>query len=175
MDPPLDRGRRRALAEAYARNLEYLQPWEPVRPEGFYTGAGQHPLVESALNERAAGRAMHWILVVNGGLVGRISLTDLVRGAFQNGHVGYWVDEQLQGRGLATAAVRHVCSHASTELKLHRLQAGTLTTNAGSQAVLSRNGFTPIGLAEKYLRINGEWQDHTLFQRILDCGHTPGP
>lgn len=163
------------LAEAYARNREYLQPWEPVRPAGFYAGAGQHTLVEGALSERAAGRAVHWILLVGGGIVGRISLTDIVRGVFQNGHVGYWVDEQFQGRGVATAAVRHVCSHASTELKLHRLQAGTLTTNAGSQEVLSRNGFTPIGLAEKYLRINGDWQDHLLFQRILDSGHTPAP
>ncbi len=154
------------LATAYARNRAYLQPWEPVRPDEFYSEAGQHAAIAGALGEDAAGRAAHWLLVEAGRVVGRISLTDMVRGAFQNGHVGYWVDEQFQGRGLATASLAHVCQAASV-LGLHRLQAGTLVSNAGSQRVLERCGFSRIGLAEKYLKINASWHDHILFQRIL--------
>ncbi len=52
------------------------------------------------------------------------------------------------------------------ELGLHRLQAGTLVHNTGSQKVLERNGFERIGLARAYLKIAGRWQDHILFQRI---------
>jgi ribosomal-protein-alanine N-acetyltransferase len=54
------------------------------------------------------------------------------------------------------------------EYGLHRLQAGTLVHNHRSQQVLERNGFTRIGLAPRYLRIAGEWQDHLLFQRLAD-------
>ena len=163
------------LAQAYARNRSYLQPWEPVRPDSFFTADGQQPLLAAAIAEAASGRSFHWLMVEDGDIAGRISLNDVVRGAFRNAHVGYWVAADRQGKGLATAALNMVVELARDTLGLHRLQAGTLTSNLGSQAVLSRNGFTPIGLAEKYLRINGEWQDHLLFQRILDSGHTPAP
>jgi ribosomal-protein-alanine N-acetyltransferase len=54
------------------------------------------------------------------------------------------------------------------ELGLHRVQAGTLVHNHGSRRVLQRNGFARFGLAERYLRIAGEWQDHVLWQRLAD-------
>ena len=54
------------------------------------------------------------------------------------------------------------------ELGLHRLQADTLVHNAASQRVLARNGFTRIGLAPRYLRIAGRWQDHVLHQRLAE-------
>lgn len=53
------------------------------------------------------------------------------------------------------------------ELRLHRLEASTLLHNIGSQRVLEKAGFERIGMAPKYLRIAGEWQDHALFQIIL--------
>ena len=69
---------------------------------------------------------------------------------------------------MATAAVAAIVRRAFDELGLHRIQAGTLVHNLGSQQVLLRNAFTRIGLAPAYLRIAGRWQDHLLFQRIND-------
>ncbi|GAA4658263.1 GNAT family N-acetyltransferase [Arthrobacter cryoconiti] len=156
-----------AVATASARNKAFLQPWEPIRPDSFYTLAGQEVLLADSVALQHERRSLFWILFHDGAAVGRISLTDIVRGAFSNGHLGYWVAEDHQGQGLATAAVRFVCNYALEELGLHRLQAGTLIHNVGSQKVLTRCGFTSIGIAEKYIRINGWWQDHQLFQRIL--------
>ena len=56
------------------------------------------------------------------------------------------------------------------ELGLHRVQAATLPHNAASQRVLTNNGFALIGVAPRYLRIAGRWQDHLLFQRLADDG-----
>ena len=47
-----------------------------------------------------------------------------------------------------------------------RVQAEILADNTGSQRVLERNGFYRIGMAPAYLRINGRWQDHVLFQAL---------
>jgi ribosomal-protein-alanine N-acetyltransferase len=93
-------------------------------------------------------------------------VADIVRGAFQSGHLGYWVGRAHNGRGVATAAVAEVTRRAFAELGLHRLQAATLPHNAGSQRVLARNGFSRIGLAPRYLNIAGRWQDHLLYQRL---------
>ena len=55
------------------------------------------------------------------------------------------------------------------QLGLHRIQAATLLHNAASQRILNKSGFTQIGLAPLYLKIAGQWQDHLLFQRILEA------
>ena len=94
------------------------------------------------------------------------TLDGIERGPVQSCHLGYWVDEEHNGRGLATAAVADMLGVAFGELELHRVQAATLPHNAASQRVLERNGFERIGLARGYLRIAGRWQDHVLFQRI---------
>jgi ribosomal-protein-alanine N-acetyltransferase len=99
-------------------------------------------------------------------VAGRISLNGIVRGPFLSCSVGYWVSEDRNGRGLATAALAHIKAVVFGELSLHRLQAETLVHNATSQAVLARNGFERFGLARAYLNIAGRWQDHILFQAL---------
>ncbi len=61
-----------------------------------------------------------------------------------------------------------VCRDAGEHLALHRVEAGTVLANSASQRVLGKCGFRLIGTAEKYLHINGAWQDHLLFQKILN-------
>jgi ribosomal-protein-alanine N-acetyltransferase len=102
-----------------------------------------------------------------GEIVGRVNLSDIVRGAFCSAHLGYWVDARLAGRGLMTAAIAAALAHACDDLGLHRVQAATLLHNAASQRVLERTGFERFGMAPRYLQIAGRWQDHVLFQRIL--------
>ena len=46
--------------------------------------------------------------------------------------------------------------------------------NVASQAVLARNGFERYGLAPRYLRIAGRWQDHVLFQVLNARLEEPG-
>ncbi|MGI9821896.1 GNAT family N-acetyltransferase [Agromyces sp. Marseille-Q5079] len=157
-----------ALAEAYRRNREHLAPWEPERSPGFFSDAVHVREVRALLERYASGRAIPLVLVDDDDeIVGRVNLSDIVRGVFLNANLGYWVDGRLTGRGLATTAVG-VALHAAREHGLHRVQAGTLVHNAASQAVLERNGFERIGLARRYLRIAGSWQDHVLFERLLE-------
>lgn len=155
------------LTAAYVRNRDYLLPWEPARPEAFYSIDGQQDAVARNVAEQASGRGYFWVLADGPDIVGRISLNNLIRGAFLSGDLGYWVAEGHQGRGVASAAVEAVCRMATIDLGLHRIQAGTLIDNVGSQKVLERCLFTRIGVAPRYLRINDRWQDHILFQRIL--------
>jgi ribosomal-protein-alanine N-acetyltransferase len=156
-----------ALANGYARNREHLAPWDPARPEEFYTVEWHKERLWAQVLENSTGRALHLVLESDGEIVGRLNLTDIVRGAFQNGHVGYWLDARFTGRGLMTGAIEALVVHARDELGLHRLQAATLPHNEPSQAVLTRLGFERIGFAPGYLKIGGQWQDHVLFQLIL--------
>lgn len=156
-----------ALAAAYTRNREHLEPWEPARPEQFFEAAYHAERIPVELLAHGSGRGVPLVLERDGEVVGRVNLSDIVLGAFRNAHLGYWVDASLAGRGVMTAAVEAACAHARDDLGLHRVQAATLLHNAASQKVLARTGFERIGTAPSYLRIAGRWQDHALFQRIL--------
>ena len=173
---PLLAGDGEDLAAAYARNREHLAPWEPLRSEEFFTVRWQQGHVDETLRAVDAGRGCAFVLTDAGGrIVGRLNLSDIVRGAFWSAHLGYWIDGAVTGRGTMRRAVRAVCDQARDDLGLHRVQAATLLHNAASQRVLQANGFREIGRAERYLRIAGEWQDHLLFERILEDGpdHRP--
>jgi [ribosomal protein S5]-alanine N-acetyltransferase len=160
-----------ALAKLLQANRDFLAPWEPARGDGYFTEAAQLADVRSSLTQYRQGiKLPHVILGESGTLAGRINLNNIVRGAFQSGSLGYWVSATENGRGLATAAVRDMVQLAFRDLGLHRVEAGTLLHNVGSQRVLEHNGFVRFGVAPKYIKIAGRWQDHALYQLI-----NPGP
>lgn len=160
-----------ALTRIVRANREFLAPWDPLRPESYFTTHGQEQVIGSVLAEHAQGRSLpHVILDGSGDVVGRITLSGIVRGPFQSGALGYWVSEAANGRGLATAAVLDLERVVFDEMGLHRIQAETLRHNAASQRVLERTGFTTFGVAPTYLKIAGEWQDCVMYQAI-----TPHP
>lgn len=156
-----------ALAELRVRNRAYLTPWEPIRPEPFFTPAGQAADLAAVLDRYERGDAAPFVIVNDEGLViGRLTLSGIVRGAFQSCVVSYWVAEEHTGKGLASEAVADALQYAFMTLGLHRVQAETLPENEPSQRVLQRNGFERYGLAPRYLKIAGSWQDHIMFQRL---------
>lgn len=156
------------LSAAYRLNRDHLAPWEPTRAEEFFTPAGQGEVIESKLALHAAGWEVPWVILDGHRIIGAITLGGIVRGPFLNAHVGYWIDREYNGRGIGSAAVAHAAAVAKEELGLHRFQAATLRHNAASRRILRRAGFQEIGVAPSYLKIAGSWQDHVLFQRILE-------
>ncbi|MGO4487173.1 GNAT family N-acetyltransferase [Microbacterium sp. 2RAF4] len=166
---PVRLGDGAALSRAYLANREHLEPWEPTRSEAFFTVASQEEHAQHCVDDASAGRSIRFVIESDDGEIrGRMNLNNIVRGAFWSADLGYWVDATRLHRGLASRAVARVIEHSRTELRLHRLQAATLLHNLGSQRVLLGNGFERIGTAPKYLLIAGEWQDHLLFQRLLE-------
>ena len=148
------------LARLLVANRTFLAPVEPLHAEDFFSPDGQRARIEAAEHLYA--------ILERDVLVGTISLSNVVRGPFQSAHVGYWVDEMRNGRGLATRAVAELVDLSFTELGLHRLEAATLVDNGASRRVLEKNRFTRIGVAPRYLRVGGGWRDHVLFQRTVE-------
>lgn len=163
-----------ALAVLIVRSRAALAPWEPLHASDYYTESGQRRGIVAALDRQARGEQHPFLVLVDGEPAGRVNLNDVVQGAFQNAHLGYWVDVEHQGRGVATGSVSAVLAVAFGELGLHRVQAGTLVHNHASRRVLTKNGFAEIGFAPRYVKIAGHWQDHVLHQRLAD-DPAPGP
>jgi len=152
------------VADLLTANRDFLEPWEPLRSDHYFTPEGQVVAIEDVLERHAQGTCLPHVILDSGRIAGRITLNGIVRGPFLSCSVGYWVSEGANGRGLATGALAEMVAIAFGHLGLHRVQAETLLHNTGSQRVLKRNGFEQIGLAPGYLRIAGRWQDMILFQ-----------
>ena len=101
-------------------------------------------------------------------MVGGLTLANIRRGVAQAGSLGYWMGLPYMRQGYMTAAVRAVIPFAFTTLRLHRLEAACIPTNAGSIRLLENTGFVREGYAREYLCINGTWQDHLLYGRLKD-------
>jgi ribosomal-protein-alanine N-acetyltransferase len=165
---PLEAGDGPELLAAYVRNRQHLFPYDPIRPESFWTLRGQLERLDAMLSGNAAGTQLACVMVREGRFLGTITLSQIVGGPFRSASVGYWVDAEETGRGLAAAAVAALCRIADQRLGLHRIEASTLPANLASQRVLAKNGFEEFGFARNYLHINGRWSDSKLFQRILN-------
>ena len=94
---------------------------------------------------------------------GEININNVVRGAFQSGHVGYWVDERHAGRGFVPEGLVAVFGYAFDRAGLHRLQISIIPRNASSRRVVEKLAIRDEGIAQGYLQIAGIWEDHVCY------------
>ncbi len=97
-----------------------------------------------------------------------MTLANIRRGVAQAGSIGYWMGLPFVRRGYMSAAVSAVIPFAFATLRLHRLEAACIPTNAASISLLENSGFVREGYAREFLCINGVWQDHLLYGRVKD-------
>jgi ribosomal-protein-alanine N-acetyltransferase len=94
------------------------------------------------LAEQGAGFGVFYVLVAeDGSVLGRFNLYYLKDGIAE---LGYRVARHVAGRGVATAAVRELCTLAAARHGLHTLRAATSHANVASQKVLAKAGFVPV-------------------------------
>ena len=61
-----------------------------------------------------------------------------------------------------------IVGFAFRELQLHRLEATCMPENEASLKLLRSLGFREIGLTKSYMKINGKWADHFLFEKFRE-------
>lgn len=74
--------------------------------------------------------------------------------------VTYWIARSHWGRGLATAALRHLLAHVSER----PIFARAASDNAGSVRVLGKCGFRAIGTERAFANARGEEIEETIFR-----------
>lgn len=93
-------------------------------------------------------------------LAGVITISEIVRGAFQSAYLGYYALEPHAGEGYLREGLQRVMAHAFGELKLHRLEANIQPGNTRSLALAKGLGFKREGYSPRYLKVCGRWRDH---------------
>lgn len=156
-----------AVAQFMVRNEAHFRRWDPPRPEGVGRTTYWRRQLTTAVRELKEGTAVRWGLfeAADEGstrLIGRINFTQIFRGPFQSCVLGYQLDAAAQGRGLMCEALGAALQDLFVVRGLHRVQAAFMAENERSARLLERLGFERIGLARRYLFIDGAWRDHVL-------------
>ena len=157
-------------AELRSQSRSHLVPWEPQWADDELSKQAYKMRLrhyERELREQI-GYAFFIRRATDDALIGGLTLTNVRRGVTQSCSIGYWIGARYTGRGYMTGAVRAVADFAFDGLRLHRVEAACLPSNAASIRVLEKARFQREGLARRYLRINGAWQDHLLFACLGD-------
>lgn len=167
---PAHEGQADALQTYVLANRQHLQPWEPARDAEYYSLSHCRQRLRQMQTLAQQGTAMPWMVHLSGEsrIVATVQLTGITRGYFQAAYLGYGLDHRLQGKGYMHEALSAALNHAFTELALHRVMANYMPRNHRSAAVLERLGFLREGLGQRYLNINGVWEDHVLTSLIAD-------
>lgn len=157
-------------AELRTLSRAHLTPWEPTWPRDDLTKSSYRRRVRHYQREARddLGYAFSIFDAESNALLGGVTLSHVRRGVTQAATLGYWMGKPYVGRGIMTAAVKTLLPHCFETLRLHRLEASAQPSNAPSLAVLEKVGFTREGLARRYLKINGQWQDHVLFGMLAE-------
>ena len=146
---------------------DFLRPFEPRWTEADLQQRVFGTRVKRAREEAEEGTDYSFFIFLTAGgketLAGGITLSNIRRRAAQFVNLGYWMGQPFAGQGFMSEAVGVSLPFVFDTLDLHRIHAAFLPGNAASRRVLEKNGFVEEGFAEKYLQINGRWEDHVLF------------
>ncbi|MEU0878262.1 GNAT family N-acetyltransferase [Lentzea sp. NPDC005914] len=122
-------------------NRAYFAASVPDRGDAYFTGFQAR--FDGLLAEQHLGVChFHVVVAGTGEVLGRVNLVDVADGSAE---LGFRVAQKAAGQGLATAAVRQLCTMAVRDYGLRNLRASAAADNVGSRTVLSRLGFVPTG------------------------------
>lgn len=154
-----------SLLDLRVRNRSFLKSFEPQQTETHFTYADQWESIKKTQQNSKDGLGYSFgiFLAPSDQLIGRVNLSNIVRGAWQNCTIGYFIDQSHQGKGYMTQAVKQAVHIAFTFANLHRVQAAIMPHNIGSIRVVTKVGFRYEGTSLKYLQINGLWEDHQIY------------
>jgi [ribosomal protein S5]-alanine N-acetyltransferase len=152
-------------------NESWLSPWEPSAPVPWrerHTPAAYRGMRRSGVRQARMGTALPFAVRVEGRLAGQVTVDNVRRGALRSAYLGYWIDREVAGRGMASLAVALVCDHVFGPVGLHRIEADIRPENLPSQRLVERLGFRQEGLLRRYLDIDGDWRDHLAYALLAE-------
>ena len=171
---PADTSLAAKVVDYYNRNRTFLETFEPVRNEEFFSLEYQRSVLEKEMIEYRARTAFRFYIVPiehPSKVIGIIGLNNVIWGAFCSAFLGYKLDKDYINKGYMSVAVEMLVEYAFEELGLHRIEANVMPRNKASLRVLEKNQFINEGISKYYININGVWEDHVHMVKINYAMH----
>lgn len=151
-----------SLVRLIKRNRMFWGQTEPQWEAGYYTFEGQLQNIRYFREGFQLGQFYTFGVYERGtdNLIGLVNLYEVKGGPFQSAMVGYSVDKNHTGKGIASESLSLVLSFAFDALQLNRVSAEVMPRNGSSVRVLEKAGFQKEGFRRNNILIRGAWESH---------------
>ncbi len=149
------------LFELVNQNREYLQKWLPWVASTKRVEDSQE-FLKNAIRFSKGGQQLHTLIIYENELVGLVGF-NTIRKAHQKAEIGYWISEDMQGKGIVTKSVHRLVHYGFHQMNLNRMIIRVNTANIASQNVAKRLNFKYEGTLRQSLKVNNEFTDMQIY------------
>lgn len=106
---------------------------------------------------------VNFAITINDEVIGGIGMEPRQDVYRKTAIIGYWLSEELWGKGIMPEAVKLITDYAFTHLDFIRLQASVYSKNPASMRVLEKAGYVKEGVMRNAVIKGGEILDEYLY------------
>ncbi len=122
--------------------------------------------VQKSLAKYNSHTGIDYIIRVQNTMIGIISY-NYIDEMNKKAQIGYWIDEEHQGKGYMTNACRELVSFGFKTIQLHRIELTIAVGNERSAAVAKKLGFQKEATLKESAWLNDHFTDQEIY-RLLD-------
>lgn len=159
-----------SVIKYFLDNKEHLDPFEPMKPDKFYTYDFWQNRINSSIKEFERLKALRLFIfekAVPEKVIGMISFEGICMNPFYSCEMGYSIAKDKQGKGYMRQAIELSIKYVFEELNLKRIRANYAPHNQKSGMLLKKLGFVIEGYARDYIYIDKKWDD-LIFTSIIN-------
>jgi ribosomal-protein-serine acetyltransferase len=146
------------------KNRQYLLPWLSWVPS-VKTVKDSEKFIRTSLKAMEKDAGLELGIWYQNKLVGCLGLHALSMDN-RRASVGYWLDQDHQGKGIMTQSVRALIDYCYGQMGLNRLEIKAAVDNKPSYSVAERLGFKKEGIARQYEVVNGRTPDYFVYSML---------
>lgn len=153
-----------AVFMAIDENRDYLRQWLPW-VDGTRSVDDTKTFIKESMQHNSDGSRLTMFITFGGHLAGSIGVVNFNR-EHRKCEVGYWLREDLQGRGIVTKALAALADFLFENKGMNRIEVQVMIGNARSRAVPLRLGFQLEGVLRQALFMYQSFHDVALYSLL---------
>ncbi|MFH0988997.1 MAG: GNAT family protein [bacterium] len=169
---PLEQSDAEDLFTLIDANRLYLRQWLPWL-DTVLTMEDMISFINYMMQQAVSKNGLQTGIRRQGMLVGIIGLYR-IDWANRSANIGYWLAEELQGKGIMTESTRALVDYAFQSMHLHRLEIRCAMENERSRAIPKRLGFEYEGYSRSAEWLYDHYIDHAVYCKLATEWHKPG-
>lgn len=147
--------------EVIQANRDHLDRWLRWSSQ-VRSLADAEEMVTTFRRKSENGDGFHWGIWYQGSLAGGLVCWGVER-ENRNAEIGYWLGQEMVGRGLATRSASRAIQHLFEDVQLHRVEMQCAVANVRSRSIPERLGFTLEGTRRESHWITDRFVDHVVY------------
>ena len=154
------------IFQVVRENLKYLQRWMPWATDDYSLDSAR-AFIKNNLQSLADKHEFNVTIIYCNKIVGVIGFHSL-DWANKSINLGYWVSEEMQGRGLVTRAAEVLINYAFDVMRLNRLQINCAEENLKSRAIPERLGFNREGMFRQTQWLHDHFENLIVYSMLAE-------